>query len=532
MRLQTLLCCSLTLLVAIANVGAQTWDLPLLDRHIGQPGQQAGEVIENVGDIDGDGIDDWIRAAPHADSATFTDAGLAEVVSGVDGSVLHTHVGSSASARLGTAVAGGGDVDGDGVSDYIITAPGATSGQVVVYSGATGGVLQSHPTAPLAYPVGVAADFIDDLDGDGHDDFMFSGEGPSLAGIVVVVSGATGMPFGSITAVQPLGRLGYIVKGAGDLDGDGVGDFLYAVGDGGGGYLVTGTVFVRSGIDGSVLYSIAGSAGHAFDIDAGRDATGDGVPDIVISTRFTTITGGIGPNHVRVHSGVDGQTVHSVSGLTTQDLGHSVSLTGDVNGDGVGDFGAGDPLRGCLHLYSGVDGTTIEVIDVGGHFGADHVGLGDTNGDGFGELLAADPFDSAFSGRIDHLTLGGAQPYGLAGPATQTLSHAWQPGNGPVPSLGEFVVSGAAPGNFGFYAVSIGPGSSQASGVDVLIDDSPGLFFSVLFNFDGNGELHVPADLRNPQLAPLSFNSQIFEVNANAPQFIYSSNGLDQIYTR
>ena len=98
--------------------------------------------------------------------------------------------------------------------------------------------------------------------------------------------------------------------------------------------------------------------------------------------------------------------------------------------------------------------------------------------------------------------------------------------------MGEFFVTGADPLNFGFYAVSFGPGFSQASGVDVLIDDTPGLFFSVLFDFDANGEFYVPGNLRNPQIAPLSFNSQAFEINVGAPQFVYSSNGLDQIYTR
>src|SRR5262249_38797247 len=69
------------------------------------------------------------------------------VRSGADGSVIVRGEGQGFGHRLGTSLAGLGDVDGDGFFDLAVGAPDAgnnglsKSGSVYVYSGATGALL-------------------------------------------------------------------------------------------------------------------------------------------------------------------------------------------------------------------------------------------------------------------------------------------------------------------------------------------------------------------------------------------------------
>src|SRR5262245_52724640 len=60
--------------------------------------------------------------------------------------VLHTFAGAGGNDRLGWAIENVGDLDGDGVADLIAGAPfgnsgGTGSGRAVVYSGASGAIL-------------------------------------------------------------------------------------------------------------------------------------------------------------------------------------------------------------------------------------------------------------------------------------------------------------------------------------------------------------------------------------------------------
>ncbi len=121
------------------------------------------------------------------------------------------------------------------------------------------------------------------------------------------------------------------------------------------GGLDSGSIFVHSGADGSLLFSIAetqpgGSLG--FDVDSAGDVTGDGLADIVSGSPT-------GPGTLWLYSGRDGSLLFSLQGLDQQDaFGKSVAGLGDVNGDGFSDIavgakggGAGD--NGSLDVLSG-----------------------------------------------------------------------------------------------------------------------------------------------------------------------------------
>lgn len=124
-------------------------------------GWHGGQLVASAGDVNGDGV---------ADVLAGTSVGRIAVLSGTNGSVLRWH--QSSEAGYGASMAGIGDYDGDGRSDYAVGAPqvNSGSGRVIVYSGATGAVLQVIDGPTNAY-FGAALAAMGDFDGDGRADF-------------------------------------------------------------------------------------------------------------------------------------------------------------------------------------------------------------------------------------------------------------------------------------------------------------------------------------------------------------------------
>ena len=102
-------------------------------RITGEAGDDLGGSVSGAGDLDGDGLMDLVVGAPGADLAA-SDGGVALVYFGPlsgalgRGDATAMVLGESANGLLGSAVAGGGDGDGDGLSDLLLGAPGAEGG--------------------------------------------------------------------------------------------------------------------------------------------------------------------------------------------------------------------------------------------------------------------------------------------------------------------------------------------------------------------------------------------------------------------
>src|SRR5690606_32306769 len=92
-----------------------------------------------AGDVDGDGLTDVLVGAWRADGQT----GRVELRSGADGALIRQHVGNGPEDRMGYALCGMGDLDGDGRADYALgaTQEGFGPGYVRVVSGASGALL-------------------------------------------------------------------------------------------------------------------------------------------------------------------------------------------------------------------------------------------------------------------------------------------------------------------------------------------------------------------------------------------------------
>jgi len=200
-------------------------------------GEGFGSSAAGAGDVNADGVPDFIVGAPSADPGGRKDAGSAYVYSGADGALLFQKDGAAAFDYLGSSVAGAGDVDGDGKADFIISAPVASpggrkdAGSAYVYSGADGLLLIQKDGAAAFDYLGSSVAGAGDVDGDGVPDFIiaasFADSGVhEEAGSAYLYSGATGLLLFQKDGVSSAEHLGSSVAGAGDVDGNGKADFI------------------------------------------------------------------------------------------------------------------------------------------------------------------------------------------------------------------------------------------------------------------------------------------------------------------
>jgi hypothetical protein len=135
-----------------------------------------GFAIGPAGDIDGDGIDDVLVGSPD-DDTNGTDAGRVRILSGRDGSILRELLGDKAYDRYGWGIGKEvGDIDGDGHDDYVIGAMESPDlvtygyGYVRAYSGKTGDKIHEWIGPQVNAGYGERPTVIGDVDGDGFAD--------------------------------------------------------------------------------------------------------------------------------------------------------------------------------------------------------------------------------------------------------------------------------------------------------------------------------------------------------------------------
>ncbi|MDB4956113.1 MAG: hypothetical protein JWO36_3682 [Myxococcales bacterium] len=188
-----------------------------------------GWHIARAGDLDGDGLEDLWVGAPSNPSQ-----GHVYLLSGRDGHVLVTIGGTHGSDQFGWYVVPIGDLDGDGKNDVAIGAPAATiggaeRGAVTLASSATGlpireiiGDIPDHLFGQMLAP-------LDDVDGDGIADLVIAAPGGKVEAApgsseVNIISGATGKRLHLLTGIEDGELYGRMLATIDDLDGDGFRD--------------------------------------------------------------------------------------------------------------------------------------------------------------------------------------------------------------------------------------------------------------------------------------------------------------------
>ncbi len=254
------------------------------------PGDSFGAACSAAGDINGDGYGDFLVAAPCNDEAG-DDAGKVYVCSGRDGSVLRTHLGQATGDHFGQSVCLMGKVNGDPMPDYAIGAPGHASGagRAYLYSASDGSLIRSIDGNSAGDSLGYSLAGNADVNQDGYDDIIvgapFNDSGGTDAGTVGVYSGVSGIRLFEEHPMVAPSWFGYSVSGAGDVNADGVPDFLV-----GAPVFYDGTTqwegraFVYSGATGAEILHFtnqdAGATGSA--VSEFGDADKDGFDDVLI----------------------------------------------------------------------------------------------------------------------------------------------------------------------------------------------------------------------------------------------------------
>ena len=362
-----------------------------------------GFSVSGAGDINGDGFDDLIFGAPGAGnvisyyryngnanrgesyvifgSSNGFDANinLAEL-DGTNGFVLK---GIDDNDDSGSSVSGAGDINGDGLDDLIIGAPGA------------GNVVGRY--------VGFDDDF-NRVDGFYYNDrrgesyvVFGSGEGLEASLELSELDGSNGFVLKGIDIGD---RSGYSVSGAGDINGDGFDD------------LIIGAVGAGS-LSYSPYYKARGASYVVFGSGRGFDASLD-------------------------LAKLDGSNGFVLKGIDVDDRsGNSVSGAGDLNDDGFDDLIVGAPdadpnvnnragesyvvygrsgFEASLELseLDGSNGFVLNGIDVGDRLGNSVSGAGDLNDDGFDDLIIGAPSGNDYAGE-SYVVFGSAPVTSLVG---------------------------------------------------------------------------------------------------------------------
>ena len=231
---------------------------------------------------------------------------------------------------------------------YAVGADAGTSPFVTIYNARTNTILTQFLAYSSLFHGGVRV-ATGDVNGDGVSDFITApgvGGGPDIR----VFDGANFGLIAEFNAYSPTFRGGVFVA-VGDINGDGRGDIVTGAGDGGGPH-----VRVFSGISGTVIrewmaYDPAFRGGVRVAVG---DVNGDGRKDVITSPGV-----GGGP-HIKAFSGTNNAVLASFMAYVTNYTGGVYVAAGDLDNDHIAEIITGPGLGG------GPDLRTFDVFGGGG----------------------------------------------------------------------------------------------------------------------------------------------------------------------
>ncbi|MCB9883902.1 MAG: FG-GAP repeat protein [Planctomycetes bacterium] len=377
----------------------------------GGNGDRLGVSALGLGDCDGDGVPDFALGATQGDSVPGGRLnGYVAFYSGAStgngaAQVIWKGITPTSSAlnpdQFGKVLAAIGDWNGDGISEILVGTPDGHNppvyqqqgyvdvyDPVAVFAGNLTPLLHVSGPSP-ASQFGISATSIPDLDGDSIPEFAVGAKteptGLGNSGTVRVYAGGTGTLLRVVSIDSD--TFGTSVAGVKDINGDGKADL--AVGVPGYGLfkgrvvMISGDwILTGNGVQTLATYKAADVHPDFFNINYDLfgfsmanvgDRDNDGFDDLLVGAPFgpswdpdtdpnwpsgSTLSG---CGYVRLISSVDGGMLKAYRGEAENDnFGYTVANVGDLNQDGVPDFGIGAPRKsinvaeqGRSYFYSG-----------------------------------------------------------------------------------------------------------------------------------------------------------------------------------
>ncbi|MDP2364267.1 MAG: integrin alpha, partial [Ignavibacteria bacterium] len=404
-----------------------------------------GYSAATAGDVNGDGYSDVVVGARYNDIGGI-DAGRAYIYYG--GSSMNALVdkiltGLTAGDYFGISVATAGDVNGDGYSDVIVgaynnDAGGSNAGRAYIYYGGPSDNLADVILTGAASgdSFGWSVSTAGDVNGDGYSDVIvgaFNNDaGGSNAGRAYIYFGGASMDNTAdaiLTGKTASDFFGYSVSAAGDVNGDGYGDVIVGAISNDAGGSAAGRAYVYFG--GAPMDNISDAlftgdaAGDSFgqSVSAAGDVNGDGYSDLIVGAGSNDAAGqNAGRAYLYLNSltGPDIPDEFFTGAATGDNFGVSVSIAGDVNGDGYDDLIVGAPYNSSVGTYAGqayiyfggVLSDNIEDVIITGASAQDNLGVsvsnaGDVNGDGYSDVIVGASGYNSGTGRA-YIYYGGS----------------------------------------------------------------------------------------------------------------------------
>ena len=191
-----------------------------------------GTGVSGIGDLDGDGLPEQAAAAVGGGKKFL---GEAYLYSAIDGSIQSVLKPKQDGFNFGNFfVHNAGDTNKDGLNDILIgdfgnLGAGTDTGHAYIY---LGGNTEQRRTIDGENPgdgFGIGRG-VGDVDGDGHDDLFIAGfinnDGAVQGGKGYVYSGRNNMLIRTMTGNVAGAQLGFDAIGLGDVNGDGLIDFM------------------------------------------------------------------------------------------------------------------------------------------------------------------------------------------------------------------------------------------------------------------------------------------------------------------
>jgi FG-GAP repeat/FG-GAP-like repeat len=414
-----------------------------------QAGALLGYSVACAGDVNGDGITDYMASAPNYDQTGFTNNGAVFIYHGtVTGpSTTYTSViygNQNLSTGFGRSISTAGDVNGDGYSDILIgdlfydNGANTDAGKVELYLGSSSGI----STTPAWTYYGTAANqqfgcsvaCAGDINLDGYSDIIIGAKqytnGETNEGAAFLFHGmatASSMTINwSAESNQVNANYGYSVACAGDVNGDGFNDVIVGAPDFDEGQTDEGKVFVYHGsffgvsttANWTKQVDVAGVK-FGYSVSSAGDINGDAFMDVIIGAPYFSTGAATTDGKAYVYNGSSSGlgAASSWSAVGTQTAAHAgacVASAGDVNGDGYSDVIMGIPdwnqgssddgraqvFHGAKAGISTTANWTAHGQSWGGTFGYSLCSVGDINADGYGDVLLGLPlYDNSITDR-------------------------------------------------------------------------------------------------------------------------------------